>query len=51
MQTAHQSALTARHAILDRQIALETQRPLPNAAMLADLKKRKLLIKEELERI
>lgn len=48
MQTAHHSALAAKHAVLDRQITAETQRPLPDAAALAALKKQKLRIKQEL---
>ena len=51
MQTAHQSALTAKHAVLDRQIAAETQRPLPDAATLAALKKQKLRIKQEMSQV
>ncbi|WP_010163592.1 MULTISPECIES: YdcH family protein [unclassified Sphingomonas] len=51
MQTAHHSALAAKHAVLDRQIAAETQRPLPDATTIAALKKQKLLIKEELTQI
>lgn len=51
MQTAHQSALTAKHAVLDRQIATEAQRPLPDAVTLAALKKQKLKIKQELAQI
>ncbi|WP_010183979.1 DUF465 domain-containing protein [Sphingomonas sp. PAMC 26605] len=48
MQTAHHTALTAKHAILDQQIVTETQRPLPDAAALAALKKQKLKIKQQL---
>jgi hypothetical protein len=48
MQTAHYSALEAKHAVLDRQIADETHRPLPDTAALAALKKQKLRIKEEM---
>jgi hypothetical protein len=48
MQTAHFSALEAKHAVLDRQIAAETQRPLPDTATLAALKKQKLRLKEEM---
>jgi hypothetical protein len=51
MQTAHHTALTAKHAILDRQIATEAQRPLPDATTLAALKKQKLKIKQELAQI
>jgi len=45
---AHLSALEAKHAQLDHRIAVESQRPLPNALTLADLKKQKLKIKEEI---
>ena len=48
MQTAHHTALEAKHAVLDRQIADETQRPAPDSATLAALKKQKLRIKEEM---
>ncbi|MEG3086635.1 YdcH family protein [Sphingomonas sp. PB4P5] len=48
MQTAHFSALEAKHAGLDRQIAAEAQRPLPDTAALAALKKQKLRLKEEM---
>jgi hypothetical protein len=48
MQTAHYSALEAKHAVLDRQIADETHRPMPDPATLAALKKQKLRIKEEM---
>ncbi len=51
MQTAHHSALSAKHAVLDQQIATEAQRPLPDAATLAALKKQKLRIKQELAEI
>lgn len=48
MQTAHFSALEAKHAGLDRQIAAESQRPLPDTARIAALKKQKLRVKEEM---
>nr|WP_295669393.1 YdcH family protein [Sphingomonas sp.] len=48
MQTAHFSALEAKHAGLDRQISAESQRPLPDVAAIAALKKQKLRIKEEM---
>lgn len=48
MQTAHFSALEAKHAVLDRKISAETQRPLPDSATLAALKKQKLRVKEEM---
>ena len=48
MHNAHLSALEAKHAGLERQITAESQRPLPDAHMLADLKKQKLKLKEEM---
>jgi hypothetical protein len=48
MQTAHFSALEAKHASLDRKIADEQGRPAPDTSIIADLKKRKLRIKEEM---
>ena len=46
MEKAHSSALIAKHAGLDARITAETRRPAPNTALLADLKKQKLRIKE-----
>lgn len=51
MQTAHFSALEAKHASLDRQIAVETTRPSPDQIVIADLKRRKLRVKEEMTAI
>ena len=51
MQTAHSSALEAKHAVLDQRIVAESQRPLPDSQTLADLKKQKLRLKEELTSI
>jgi hypothetical protein len=48
MQTAHISALEARHASLDRRISDEEGRPSPDRFVLADLKRRKLRLKEEI---
>ncbi|WP_081974265.1 MULTISPECIES: DUF465 domain-containing protein [Sphingomonas] len=48
MQTTHQQALETKHAALDRRIADEVHRPLPDAAILTDLKRKKLKLKEEL---
>jgi hypothetical protein len=48
MQNAHHAALEQKHAMLDRRIADEAQRPRPNTGLLADLKRRKLRVKEEL---
>ena len=48
MPHPHQSALETKHATLDRRIAQENQRPLPDARLIADLKKQKLRVKEEM---
>ena len=48
MQTAHLTALEAKHATLDQRIADESHRPMPDATRLADLKKQKLKLKEEI---
>ncbi len=45
---AHQNALEAKHATLDRRISQEAHRPNPDPAMLTDLKKQKLKLKEEI---
>ncbi|WP_445192872.1 YdcH family protein [Sphingomonas sp. Tas61C01] len=49
MQTTHQTALATKHATLDRRIVEETHRPKPDDLILADLKKQKLRLKEELD--
>lgn len=51
MHSAHLSALETKHMILDRQITVESQRPLPDARILADLKKQKLRVKEAIAAI
>lgn len=48
MDSAHLSALSARHAGLDQRIAEENKRPLPDRSMIAALKKQKLKVKEAL---
>ena len=48
MDQAHIAALQTRHAGLDKRIAEETQRPMPDMTVLAQLKKEKLRIKEEM---
>ncbi|MCC6926315.1 DUF465 domain-containing protein [Novosphingobium sp.] len=51
MEQSHVSALQLKHAGLERQIAQEMSRPMPDLAAIQLLKKRKLRIKEELEHI
>ncbi|RXD06901.1 DUF465 domain-containing protein [Sphingomonas sp. UV9] len=48
MQTTHQTALETKHAVLDRRIAEEVHRPMPDTTVLAGLKKQKLRLKEEI---
>jgi hypothetical protein len=48
MQNAHLSALEAKHATLDRKISDETHRPLPDQMIIAQLKRQKLRVKEEI---
>ena len=45
------ASLKARHAELEEALSQENARPLPDAATIADLKKRKLRIKDELARL
>ena len=45
------ASLKARHAELEEALSLETARPLPDAATIAELKKRKLRIKDELAKL
>lgn len=51
MDTSHVSSLQLKHAGLERQIEEELSRPMPDTAMLQELKKRKLRIKEQLEHL
>ncbi len=50
MDNSHLSALQLKHAGIDRQLTRELSRPMPDDAVLMDLKKRKLRIKEEMQR-
>lgn len=45
------ASLKARHAELEEALSQENARPLPDAATIADLKKRKLRIKDELAKL
>ena len=47
-RNAHASALAARHAQIEAQIADENARPHPDSAIIAQLKKAKLKIKDSL---
>lgn len=51
MENTHISALMSKHADLDARITQENQRPQPDMATLARLKKEKLKLKEEISGI
>lgn len=44
-------SLRAKHARLESQIDEETHRPLPDSILISQLKKEKLRIKDEIERM
>lgn len=46
MSSSHLSTLKSRHAEIDFKIASEERRPAPNVALLSQLKKQKLRLKE-----
>ena len=48
---AHITALSKKHAALDEKIHLEETRPAPDSTILHELKKEKLLLKDEIERL
>jgi hypothetical protein len=51
MHTSHIDALQTKHAGLDARLRQEMARPAPDAAMVQDIKKQKLRIKEEISRL
>ena len=51
MESSHVAALQSKHAGIEAKIRAELNRPAPNDAMLQELKKKKLRIKEELAAI
>jgi len=44
-------SLRVKHSELDAALQMETRRPLPDGAMITDLKRQKLRIKDEIHRI
>jgi len=50
MHSSHHAALETRHAGLDRRIAEENLRPVPDAFALSELKRQKLRLKDEMLR-
>ena len=51
MESTHMSALQTKHAGLERLIQEELNRPAPNDAILQDLKRRKLRVKDMLAHV
>jgi hypothetical protein len=51
MHTSHVDALQTKHAGLDARLRQEMARPAPDTAMVADIKKQKLRLKEEISRL
>jgi hypothetical protein len=48
MQSSHAAALQSKHEGLEQRIRTEMNRPHPDDTLIHDLKKRKLMIKDEL---
>jgi hypothetical protein len=48
---AHIDALSRKHAALDEKIHTEETRPAPDSTLLHELKKEKLVIKDEMNRL
>ena len=48
MEASHMSALVEKHAGLERKIQEEMNRPAPDDAVVHALKKRKLLLKDQI---
>ena len=51
MLTTHSSAMLSKHAGIEARIAAESRRPAPDMALISQLKKQKLRIKEALARL
>ena len=50
MASAHLESLSVKHARLESSISTEMQRPMPDTMRVAQLKKEKLRLKEEMSR-
>ena len=50
-QTDHVEALKVKHAALDNELDTENNRPMPDMLHVAELKRQKLAIKDEIERL
>lgn len=51
MQNPHFSSLETKHSVLDRRISDESHRPMPDQLLIAELKRQKLRVKEEMSRL
>lgn len=51
MPSTHQAALETKHATLDHRLADESSRPVPDQRVMAELKKQKLRLKQELSNL
>jgi hypothetical protein len=51
MVNAHSSAMLAKHAGIEARITAESRRPAPDDALISQLKKQKLKLKEALARL
>ncbi len=51
MNNSHASALKFKHTEIERKLATEEARPMPNDLVIHDLKKRKLALKDEIVRV
>ncbi len=45
------TALKAKHEILEKALQQEIRRPLPNTSVISDIKRQKLRIKDEIQRL
>jgi|TARA_R110002096_G_scaffold257381_1_gene450709 uncharacterized protein len=48
---AHINALSRKHAALDEKIHIEENRPAPDSTILHELKREKLVLKDEMTRL
>jgi len=48
---ARANSLSQRHASIDRELEAETHRPMPDPAIITKLKREKLRIKDEINRL
>jgi uncharacterized protein len=51
MEDVRAQSLKAKHAAIDNQISVEERRPHPDDALVHELKRQKLKIKDELQKI